>query len=209
MPVLWQVLLPLPPPGIVKTKKRNIQKQHPQHPQQRFSRASLCTPAAASLAVRNLMNKNKPSSPKLQHSWRSLYTARTSGVHLHVPRCHRCCPPSDWNSSDPLMDFPQVLTPQSPHAELGDLEIEAFCEHWSFLFKERLSYQRTMRKTCITKCCTKMIPVAELRQHLSRSIRVIPAHLSVHYVNSCENIWIHEFYQQVACKTMLGSLKID
>ena len=68
MPVLWQVLLPLPPPGIKKKTKHSKLKQHPQHPQQRFSRASLCTPAAASLAVvRNLMNKNKSSSLKLQH----------------------------------------------------------------------------------------------------------------------------------------------
>lgn len=49
----------------LEEQKTKHSKQHPQHPQQRFSRASLCTPAAASLAVRNLMNK--PSSPKLQH----------------------------------------------------------------------------------------------------------------------------------------------
>ena len=158
MPVLWQVLLPLPPPGIVKTKKRNIQNIQ-NNTQQRFSRASLCTPAAASLAVRNLMNK--PSSPKLQHSCRSLLHS----LHLRCPSARSKM--SSMLSTIRLKFFRSshgfstslagncvfyffngkiLSTPQSPHAELGDLEIEAF------LPALKLSFQRASESGMMQRC---------------------------------------------------------
>ena len=145
MPVLWQVLLPLPPPGIGKTKNETF-------------KTTPTTPTATLLSCLSL----HPSSciPCSKKSNEQTLKSKTATPDLYTqlaPQVSICTFQDVIDAVHHQIEILQILswifhkscrkfvvfffngkilsTPQSPHAELGDLEIEAFLPHGAFFSK--------------------------------------------------------------------------